>query len=876
MRVVRRLVGGIRSLMRRRREDEDVAAEVQHFWEESAAAHLTKGLTPAEARRAAHLELGGVTQVREQVRRHGWESHVEDFFTDLRYGARGLRAAPAFSSTAVVTLAVGIGAATAIFSAVHPVLFEPLPYPEAKQVTTVWEIGRDGHRLDATFGMYHGLKARTRSFELLAVMRAWQPTFTGGTVAERLEGQRVSADYFRALGVAPALGRAFSAEDDHAGAPAVVILSHGLWQRSFGGDTGILGREIPLDGAAHRVVGVMPSDFENVLAPAAGIWAPLQYDLSQGRAWGHHLRMIGRLRHGVSVAEAERELSVLGKAVIAEHRPETYGTEATFLVTRLQEDITRAVKPALLAVLGAVVLVLAMACVNVTNLLLARGARRKNEFLLRTALGAPAGRLVRQLLTENVLLAAVGGVAGLAVAAAATRGLIALAPAELPRANVIGVNGSAFTFAVCITLLVGLAFGLAPAWQAVRAEQGPQIHGQSRVVGRRGRLRAGLVVTQVALALILLATSGLLLRSLKRLFAVDPGFDASHLLTLQVQTAGQRLRADSATHRFFLETLDVVRLLPGVHSAAFTSQLPLSGDFDLYGVHFLDDSGQGEVGGAFRYAVSPGYFETMGIPIVQGRSFNDYDRAGAPRVAVISEAMARRRLPGVDPIGTRLRIGAVDGPPFTVVGVVADVKQVALDVRDADAVYVPHEQWHFADRARTLVIRGLDDPSARSGAFREAIRAIDPDQPVVRVAMMADLVRMTAAQRRFALITFEAFALAALILAGAGLYGVLSSSVAERYREIGVRSALGATRRGILGLILREGLTLTLAGISLGMVGAAAASQAVAPLLFDVSRLDMATYAIVALLLTLVALVACAGPAWRASRLDPTRTLRAD
>jgi putative ABC transport system permease protein len=874
----RQLTRGLRGLTHRSLADREVADEVQHYLEQAADAHMARGLSRDEALRVARLELGGVTRVNEQVRGYGWENLVETFLADLRYAARRLVAAPGFTAVTVLTLALGIGVTTAIFSAVKPVLFEPLPYPDAGRIMAIWDVGPDASRAEGTFGTYVELGARSRSFDAIAVMKAWQPTLIGTGEPERLDGQRVSWSYFRVLGVPPALGQDFRLPDDRLGGPRVVLLSHALWRRRFGGDRAIIGRPITLDDDSYVVIGIMPKDFENVSAPSAELWMPLQYDMSRGNAWGHHLRTVARLRPGVGPDDARRELDGIAGTPVSEFpRAPWASLDHGLIVSSLQEDLTRGVKPALLAILGAAALVLVIACVNVTNLLLARGVRRRGEFALRAALGAGHDRLVRQLLTESLFLAALGGAAGMGVAMLGVRALVALSPPDLPRAAAIGVDGAVFLFGLGITTLLGLAVGLIPALHASRDEPHRDLqHASARTAGGGRRARSALVVAEVALALVLLVSSGLLFRSLERLLAVSPGFDPSSLLTMQVQTSGHRFEDDSTTHRFFSEALEAVRRAPGVMAAALTSQLPLSGDVDQYGVHFdpspSDDPG--EALGTFRYAVSPGYIETMGIPLRRGRALDERDQAGTPRVALISESMAKRRLPGLEPIGRRLRIG--DGPLYTVVGVVGDVRQLSLALTESEAVYVAASQWRFADDAMSLVVRASGEAAALAPDVRRAIWAVDKNRPIERVATMDDLVAASGAERRFTLILFEAFALTALALAAAGIYGVLAGSVVERTREIGVRSALGASRRDILGLVIRQGMALTGLGVVIGVAGAAVATQAIVAMLFGVSRLDPATYLGVIALLAGVAMTACAVPAWRAARVDPASTLRSE
>ncbi len=879
MSLLRRLVRGFRALARPAVAEQDAADEVAHFLQEAATEHRARGLSDQEAMRAARLELGSPAGAREQVRRFGWENAVEAFLTDLRYAARRLRADPGFTAIAVLTLAVGIGGATAIFSAVDHVLIRPLPYPHAERIVAVWDMREDGAQLDIAFGTARELAARARSLEHLAVMRPWQPTLLGAAEPERLEGQRVGADYFEVLGVLPTIGHEFEPADDAASAAPVVVISDGLWRRRFGADPGIVGRTITLDGLPHLILGVMPRDFENAAAPGAEVWTPLGYDMSQSRAWGHHLRLLARVRAGADVDEVRRELETIARQPVADFpRVPWAALNHGLTVRRLQDEVTSGVRSALLALLGAVGLVLTVACVNVAGLLLARGARRRGELAVRSALGAGHERLVRQLLTESLLLSLLGGGAGVAVAVLAVHALVALSPAGLPRAHAIAVDGSALVFAFVVSTAVALAVGLLPAFAATRGDLRDAV-GRGPAPTRHGAGRDALVVAQVMLALVLLVGSGLLFRSVQRLLAVDAGFEAPGLVTMQIQTSGPRLEDDSTRLRFFAAALDEVRRVPGVTLAALTSQVPLSGDDDRYGLHLVPEpeADPGELGGGtYRYAVTPGYLQAMGIPLLRGRWLGSADDAGAPRVAVVSASLARRRFPGLDPIGHQVRVGPADSPPYTIVGVVGDVKQVSLALNEGEAVYLPVSQWHFLDQVLSVVVRTRGEPDRLVPAVRSAVWSVDPDQAVVRAAAMEDLVAASAEDRRFALRLLAVFALAALVLVGVGIYGTLSGRVAERTREIGVRAALGASRRAIVGLVLRRGLALTALGIALGVLTSVAATRAITSLLYGVSRLDAVTYLGVAVLLGAVALVAAGVPAWRAARVDPALPLRAE
>jgi putative ABC transport system permease protein len=811
---------------------------------------------------------------------------MDSIMQDIRYAIRRLLGSPGFTATTVSIVALGIGASTAIFSAVNPILLEPLPYPHADRLLIISYAGVGGARAMQSFGTYREIATRSRSFEAIAVFRTWQPTITGAAEPERLDGQRVSASYFRALGVKPALGALFDSADDRLNGPDLVMLSDALWRRRFGADPSIVGRQIPLDGRSFTVVAVMPRGFENVVAPSADVWSLLQYDASlppQSREWGHHLQMIGRLLPTVDANQARRELDQIARTPFAEF-PRQPGSflDRGLIVDTLRDDLTRGTRPVLLAVVSAVLLLLTIASVNVASLLLARGAQRRGEFAIRTALGATRSRVIRQVLTESLLLAMAGGALGLAVAQIGVDALVALAPPGMPRLGAIGVNRTTFVFAAVVSTLVGVVVGLLPALNLSRGDLRAGLeHASRRSAAGHTAARGTLVVAEVALAVVLLVCAGLLLRSLERLFSIPPGFEASHLLTMQVQVSSvQGSRDDSAYRRFFERALEATRQTPGVTAAALTSELPLSGEdatLDVYRGH-VDrpaDAPVQDVDG-FRYAVTPGYFQTMGIPLRRGRWLDQRDEAAAPvRPVLISESFAKRAFAGQNPVGQRIRFGGREGRPWDeIVGVVGDVKQTSLAATETNAFYVATAQWLWVDNPMWLVVRTRGDPAALAPAIRQAIWSVDRDQPIVRVAAMDALVAASEAERRFALTIFEAFGLVALVLATTGLYGLLSGRVSERVREIGVRSALGASRGEILSLVVRQGMTFALLGLVVGLATAFIASRAVVALLFGVSRLDPATYAGVIGLLTLGSALACLVPAWRATKIDPMVALR--
>ncbi len=812
---------------------------------------------------------------------------MDSLRADLRYACRRLLASPGFALIAIASIALGVGASTAVFSAVQRILFAALPYPEAERIVTLTDRDAEGGRLPLTYGTYREIAERSHSFERLAVADRWQPALTATGDPERLDGDRVSADYFRVLGVRPAEGRDFDVNDDRPGGPPVAIISARLAQRRFGGSAEILNRPIVLGGVSYTVIGVLPAGFRNVLAPSAEVWAPLQYQdraSFQSAEWGHHLRGVGRLVAGATVQQTSAEIAAIGGAPIADFpRPAWAPIANGLLIESPLESLTYGVRPMLLAILGAVVLLLAIACVNVANLLLARALARRPELAVRTALGAGRWRLVRQLVTESLLIALIGGVAGLGVAAAIVRMLVALAPAALPGVDSLGLDTSMFATAFAISTVIGLAMGLVPALRGAHENLYVAVRTGSRTTDAEHHLlRRGLVVAQVALAFVLLTGAGLLLRSVDRLLATAPGFEASHVLTLQVVATGRRYDSVPAVAQFFEQALDSVRAVPGVVDAAFTSQLPLSGDFDNYGVMFESEqrADNGSGGAALRYLVTPGWFSTMGISLRQGRLFGAEDRPGAPTAVLINESFAKRRFGAQSPIGQRLRmgpyIGRPDGPWATVVGVVGDVKQLSLALDPPDAVYFPMGQWLWFDIVQSLVVRTSGEPAALVPSVERAIWSVDPTPPLVRVATMSELVERSEAQRRFALVIFAAFGVAAVVLAVVGLYGVVAASVEQRTREIGVRAALGASPARVAGLVVRQGMTLAVLGILVGVAGAAAATRGLASLLFGVTPLDAWTYGGTVALLCGMALLACIVPAARAARVDPAVTLRAE
>ncbi|MEO7996261.1 MAG: ABC transporter permease [Gemmatimonadaceae bacterium] len=815
-----------------------------------------------------------------QLHKFTGDSHMTTLQSDLQFAWRMLVRRPAFTLLAVFTLALGIGATTAIFSVVYPILFESLPYPNADRVMMVWEGSDPTDKSNLGYATYADILEKNRTFSDVAVVAYASGTMTGRSEPQFLEGDRVSASFFKVLGVNPALGRAFRDADNVRGSERVIIISNALWRSRFSGDSSIIGKPLKMMETDFTIVGVMPASFENLISPTWQFLLPIRYDLSLPQACRscRHLRVVARRKEGVTTAQAQRDLAGIAQELKRDY-PKDYRYSGLH-TNALSEDVVKNVRPALLAVLGAVALVLLVACLNVMNLLLARGAQREGEFAVRAALGAGRSRLVRQLLSESVLLAFLGGIAGIAVAYGGVRILVALSPADLPRLSEIGIQGSVLLFALVTTTVVGVAFGVIPAMQGSRSNLHDSIRRNTRRSAATSRLtRSTLVISEVALALVLLVGSGLLFRSMEKLFSVNPGFDSQNLLTMQIQGGGGKLTNDTLVLQFMEDALQSVRAQPGVLSAALTSQLPLTDDRDEYGVQFetrppLNPNDAN--GGRYRFAVSDGYFETMKIPLVRGRYFATTDKGTSTLVAIINQSFARRYFGEVSPVGQRVKIGGTDGPWREIVGVVGDVKHESLSSTHFDAVYLPEVQWRFVDYAMTLVVRPRGDAMAAVPSLRKTIWAVDKDQPIIRIATAEHLIAEREAERRFALVLFEGFAIVALVLAAAGIYGVLSGTVSERGRELGVRAALGATGRDQIAMVVRQGMTLTTIGMIVGLGVSLASSRILSSMLFGISPLDPTTYVGVTGGLVCVALLACWIPARRASQTSPLEALKAD
>lgn len=832
------------------------------FWKEAIAA-----VTVARPRR-------------DELRHYTGDAPVRRFLDDLRHGVRLLRRAPVFTAVCALTLALGIGATTAIFSIVYPVLVEPLPYPDPGRVMLVFENDEEGERVYTSFATFTDLARESRTLSHAAAVGTWAPTVTEGGEPERLAGLRVSSSYFDVLGVRPMLGSGFRAEHDDPAGERVIILAHGIWRGRFGADSGIIGRAVALDGTPHLVVGVMPAGFDNVLAAETQVWRPLRYDASQPWACRtcRHLRMLVRVRPDVDPGAARQELDALSAALVAEH-PRDYPAAGIHLVS-LKEQVTSNARPMLLVLVAAVALLLLLAAANVANLQLTRAMRREHEFAIRAALGAGRSRLAQQLLAEGLLLALLGLVGGLLVARTALPMLLARMPERLPRLDAVRIDLTALTVAAVLTAALGLAIGLLPALHGGRATVFGALREGARAIGTRRRLaRAALVSAEVALALVLLAGAGLLGRSLSALLDTNPGFDPSGLLALEVQATGAAYATAADVYANHDRIREAVAAIPGVSSVGLTNQLPLGGNRDSYGIRAqdrpLDNPALAPSGD--RYVVSPDFMRTMRIPVVRGRAFAaaDFDSA-APPVAMLSGALAERLWGGADAIGKRVQLGGPDTPWREVVGIAGNVRHASLDSDITQQIWIPERQWQWADAFVTLVVRTEGDAGALASTVRQALRRVDPAQPITRVATMEQIVASTTAQRRLALVLFAAFSITALLMAAAGIYGVLAGSVIERTREIGVRTALGAPPRRIVALVLGQGARLVAAGVLIGLAGALVLGRVLGGLLYEIAPGDPATLATVTLLLLGIALLACLVPVRRALRVDPVTAIRTE
>ena len=871
-----------------RRRDEELDEEIRSHLEMAVRDRMERGETAAAARRAVLREFGNVGLVKEVTRdMWGW-GWFEQFAQDLRYGWRMLRKAPGFTAVAIITLALGIGATTAIFSVINGVLLRPLPYKAPDQLVMVWgNLYREGlEQMNASPPEFLDYQAAGQAFEQFAAYH-WQGfNFTGGNQPVRVVGAKATASLFPLLGVSPELGRTFSEDEDRPGNDRVAVISHRLWQQRFGAEANIIGKTAQLDGKPFTIIGVMPAAFQYPYKDIA-VWVPMAFaaeDLQESERGSHGLDVIARLKPGATIEQAQAEMNTIAAHVAEAHKdmyPKGFGIQ----LVSLHEQTVGDIRPALLVLLGAVGFVLLTACANVANLLLARASTRRREMALRAALGASRGRLMRQLLSESLLLAMAGGALGLLLALWAGKALVALAPGDIPRVQEVGIDSRALLFALLVSLTTGLLFGLAPALQASLLDLNDALKsgGRSSGDGTRGkRLRRLLVIAEVALALTLSVGAGLMIKSFLNLSQVSPGFDARNALSARIVLTPEKYAEPERKRGFFDQLLERVQALPGVQSAGVVSALPLSGYSNDRGFIIEGRQGMqglpGDVQPTSDYVVaSTSYFQTMGIPVVQGRGLQESD-AGADLNVVVNEAFARRFFAEDGALGKRIKVGGLQSPfPWlTVVGVVGDVRHKGLDKDVKPEMYVPYRQrrmpaWPVG--AMYLVVRGGDTESLLEGV-REQLRALDPDQPLANIETMGQRLGESVSERRFNMLLLGLFAALALTLAVVGLYGVMSYAVTERTQEIGIRMALGAEAGDVLRLIITEGGRVALLGVAAGVLASLALTRLMKSLLFGTSATDPLTFAGVALLLIAVSLLACYLPARRAAKVNPIVALR--
>jgi putative ABC transport system permease protein len=794
---------------------------------------------------------------------------------DSRYALRTLARNPGFTCVSVLALALGIGANSAIFTVVNSVLLQPLRFQKPAQLIVVRE-----RNLKAGFpqfslspGNYLDFRDHNHSFSGIAAIGRQGFNLSGNAEPERLQGARVSQNFFDVLGRRPALGRAFTTEEAQLGSNHVIILSFGLWQRHFAGRGDALGQTLKLNDELYTVVGVMPSDFD--FPSRVQIWTPLAMNLQNWQQrGGHYLGGLGRLKEGSSLVSAQTDLNAIA-ALAEQHFPNSNAGWDTTLMS-LQESIVGRIRPAMLTLAASVGFVLLIACVNLANLLLSRSSARRREFGIRSSLGAGQARIIRQLLTESIVLAFLGAVAGLALAWTGTRLLVNLSPTILPRASEIAIDGRALGFTALIAILTGILFGLAPAIASSKTDLASALRegGRGNALGfRRNRLRSALVVGEVALALVLLSGAGLLMRSFYQLQSIDPGFDSRSVLTFRTNLPGAKYKTDEQQAAFYTRALDQIRSLPGVSVAGAAQIFPLAGDdYILSFVQIGKPSVPvGDQPSAAYYVATPGYFSALRIPLKRGRDFTEHDDAAAPPVAIISEGMARQFYPSEDPLGQRIQVGN-GTKPAEIVGIAGDVRDQALETAGRATLYVPAAQVPFG--TMYFAVRTRNEPETLISGVRAAIHGLDPELPVDAIGTVDALVATSLSQRRFAMLLMAIFASLALVLAMVGIYGVISYAVTQATQEIGIRMALGAQRSSVLRMVAGYAGVLVMSGLAIGIAAALGVGRLIASQLFEVKPTDPTTYAAVAVTLLATGLLSCAIPAFRATRVDPVVALR--
>ncbi len=880
MALLPRITSLLRNLLRREQAEADLDAEVGAAVELLVGEKVRAGMSPEEARRAARLELGGVEQVKEEVRAVRAGAFFETTVRDLRYGARALRRRPAFAAAGILTLALGVGANTAIFSVVRAVLLAPLPFDDPDRLMLLSEEAPGGGRMSVAVPNFQDWRGRARSFERMAAFRSAFFTLTGGETPLRLSGRMVTWDFLAMLGVQPILGRPFTPDDDRPEAAPMALIGEGLWRRRFGAAPSVIGGTMSVDGTAFTIIGVLPGDFEffrrdEILVPVGLVLTPQSDFLDRGNHFG--LYALGRLRRGVSLQAARAEMEALAEALEREYPATNSGNGA--LVRPLADVVVQDIRPTLLVLMSGVGFVLMIACANVANLSLARAAARGREIAVRAALGASRSRILRMLLTESLLVFLLGGLAGLGLGQWALDALLALVPPGLPRLGQVRMDGVVLAFTLGVSLLTGLVFGWLPARQAARADlqAGLREAGRSQVGAARQRTRRALLVAQMGLALMLLVGAGLMVRTVVALVQVDPGFRPANLLAASFSLPPGRY-PEQKQREFYRDALARIEALPGVASATLGLSLPVQGSNwnSIFIVSNQPVPERANLPSAAFNPVSTRYFETLGIRLLRGRPFTEADGPGAATVAVINETLAKRLWPDEDPIGKRLKQGwpEDDHPWREVVGVVADVSLEGIDRDVPMQAYLPLPQAPTS--GLSLVVRAAGEPTALAPSVEKAVHEIDPDLPVFGILTMEQILGDSIGRQRLAMVLLGIFAGLAVALAAVGVYGVISYGVTQQTHELAVRMALGAGRGDIFRMVVWQGMRLALIGMAFGLAGVLGLTRFLESLLFGVEPADPLTLSGVSALLVFVAFLACALPARRAVRIDPAILLRSE
>ncbi|HEV3278144.1 MAG TPA: ABC transporter permease [Terriglobia bacterium] len=869
----------IKRLLGRRRLYTDLSQEIREHLSEKIEDLVAGGMSREEATHAARREFGNAALIEERGREVWQWLSMESFIADIRYALRMLRKNPAFTVVAILTLALGIGANTAIFSVVNAVLLRPLPYQDSDRLVVVLHYGV----APVSPGNFLDWQRQNHVFTAMGAAEYWTPNLTGIDEPERVWALHISSDILPLLGVQPLLGRMFLKEEEQKGRDHEVILSYGAWQKRFGGSAGVIGRPMTLDGERYVVVGVMPRDFKFApfWATKAELWAPLALGDRAADRGGNSLRIFARLKPGITLDQARSEMSGINSRLEKEYP----GTSRDYVVLPLKERVVGDIRPALLVLLGAVCFVLLIACANVAHMMLARSAVRQREVAVRTALGAGRGRIIRQLLTESLLLTLAGAGAGLLLALWGIHVLVALSPAGIPRVQTVSIDANVLVFMFVVSVLTGLGFGLVPALRssAVSLNDSLKEGGRGSIEGARGqRLRGLLMASEFAMAVILLVGAGLMIRSFIALQSIDPGFDPDHVLTLVVSVTGSQSADATSKAAFYGQVLEQVRALPGVQSAGVINHLPLAGDLwdRTFAIEGRAAPRPGEAPDAIYRVVWPGYFHAMNIPILRGRDIARSDGMNSPGVVVVNDALARQFWPGQDAIGKRFALtGSLPNAPWlTVVGITKDVIEKDWAHPPDPEMYLPYLQLSEADQAflhyLTLVVRTAGEPTSVLPEIRSQILRLNQDATISQVDTMPAVIREATAQPRFYLLLLGAFAAIALTLAAVGIYGVMSYSVSRRTHEIGIRMALGAKAPDVLKLVTRQGMLLALWGAMAGIVFALALARGMSSLLYGVHSDDPLTILGVVLVLAIVGLAATYIPARRATKVDPMVALR--